>query len=294
MSWLTDIVPPKIRALVQKRDVPDDLWHKCKACEQMIFHRELNNNLKVCTHCGYHMRMNATERLKMLFDDGEYRSVELPDVPSDPLKFKDSKKYTDRLKDYRNRTGHKDAIVVAHGQMAGMGVVVAAFDFDFMGGSMGVGVGEALITAAKLAVMQQVPLIAIPSSGGARMQEGILSLMQLPRSVVAVEEVKEAGLPYLVILSDPTTGGVSASFAMLGDVALSEPGAVIGFAGRRVIEETIRAKLPDDFQKAEYLYEKGMIDIVVERKGLKEKVTTLLSLLTQPKPAGQMFRLAKG
>lgn len=293
MSWLTDIVPPKIRALVQKREVPDDLWHKCPKCEQMLFHRELNNNLKVCSQCGHHLRMNATERLKMLFDNGEYRSVELPDVPADPLKFKDTKKYTDRLKDYRNRTGHQDAIVVAHGTMGGMGVVIAAFDFDFMGGSMGVGVGEALVTAAKLAVMQQVPLIAIPSSGGARMQEGILSLMQLPRSVVAVEEVKEAGLPYLVILSDPTTGGVSASFAMLGDVAISEPGAVIGFAGRRVIEETIRAKLPEDFQKAEYLYDKGMVDIVVERKGLKEKVTTLLSLLTQPKPAGQMFRLGK-
>lgn len=293
MSWLTDIVPPKIRALVQKRDVPDDLWHKCRKCEQMIFHRELNNNLKVCPHCGHHMRMNASERLKMLFDDGEYRSVELPDVPSDPLKFKDTKKYTDRLKDYRGRTGNQDAIVVAHGQMGGMGAVVAAFDFDFMGGSMGVGVGEALITAAKLAVMQQVPLIAIPSSGGARMQEGILSLMQLPRSVVAVEEVKEAGLPYLVVLSDPTTGGVSASFAMLGDIALSEPGAVIGFAGRRVIEETIRAKLPDNFQKAEYLYEKGMVDIVVERKELKEKLTTLMSLLTQPKPAGQVFQIGK-
>lgn len=293
MSWLTDIVPPKIRALVQKREVPDDLWHKCPKCEQMLFHRELNNNLKVCSQCGHHLRMNATERLKMLFDNGEYRSVELPDVPADPLKFKDSKRYTDRLKEYRNRTGHQDAIVVAHGTMGGMGVVIAAFDFDFMGGSMGVGVGEALVTAAKLAVMQQVPLIAIPSSGGARMQEGILSLMQLPRSVVAVEEVKEAGLPYLVILSDPTTGGVSASFAMLGDVAISEPGAVIGFAGRRVIEETIRAKLPEDFQKAEYLYDKGMVDIVVERKGLKEKVTTLLSLLTQPKPAGQMFRLGK-
>lgn len=294
MNWLTNIVPPKIRALVQKRDVPDDLWHKCPACEQMIFHRDLSNNLKVCPHCGYHMRMNAKERLKMLFDDGEYRSVELPDVPTDPLKFKDSKRYTDRLKDYRSKTGQQDAIIVAHGKMGGMGVVIAAFDFDFMGGSMGLGVGEALVTAARLAVMQQVPFIAIPASGGARMQEGILSLMQLPRSVVAVEEVKEAGLPYLVILSDPTTGGVSASFAMLGDIAISEPGAVIGFAGRRVIEETIRAKLPDDFQKAEYLYNKGMVDMVVPRKELKDRVTTLLSLLTQPKPAGQMFRLSKG
>ncbi len=290
MNWISNFVRPKIRALVQK-EVPENLWRKCNSCAQMIFHRELEANLLVCPHCGYHMRIGAAERLKMLFDDGEYKAIELPEVPVDPLKFRDRKRYVERLKEAQAKTNGKEAIRVAHGTMGGQPVVIAAFDFFFMGGSMGAAVGEALLSAARLAVPQDAALIAIPASGGARMQEGILSLMQMPRSVIAVEQVKEAGLPYIVLLSDPTTGGVTASFAMLGDVALAEPGAIVGFAGKRVIEETIRETLPEGFQRAEYLLDHGMIDMVVHRRDLRETIIRLLDLLRRKTPSAEVVVL---
>ena len=284
MSWLNNFVRPKLQALVRKADVPDNLWEKCPSCGQMIFHRELEANLRVCPHCGHHMRIGVVRRLEMLFDDGRYQRIDLPRTDPDPLKFRDRKRYSDRLRESQSRTNEQDALVVAHGRMGGMETVIAAFNFEFMGGSMGSAVGEGLIAAARLAVELQAPLIVVPASGGARMQEGILSLMQMPRSIIAVEEVKEAGLPYIVLLTDPTTGGVSASFAMLGDIALAEPGAVIGFAGARVIEETIREKLPEGFQRAEYLLDHGMVDIVVPRSQLRETLIRLLRLLNNPMP----------
>ncbi len=291
MNWLTNFVRPKIRALVRKADVPDNLWDKCPNCTKMIFHRDLEANARVCPHCGHHMRLPAKRRLEMLFDEGSYTRIELPKVPNDPLRFRDQKRYTDRLKEAREKTGEWDAIVVAHGKLGGLPVVAAVFNFDFMGGSMGIAVGEALLAAARLAVLQQAALIVVPSSGGARMQEGILSLMQLPRTVLAADEVKEAGLPYIVVLTDPTTGGVSASFAMLGDIALAEPGAVIGFAGARVIEETIREKLPPGFQRAEYLLEHGMVDMVVHRHQLRETLMRLIRLLMARGPVAEVLPL---
>lgn len=282
MNWITNYVRPKIQALVTKNEVPDDLWEKCSACGQMIFHRELEKNLKVCPHCGHHMRLSVRRRLELLFDEGKFQIIELPATPNDPLKFRDRKRYGERLKDAQSKSKESEAILVAHGTMDGNAVVAAAFNFAFMGGSMGVAVGEGLLAAAKLAVLQDATLLAIPASGGARMQEGILSLMQMPRSVVAVEMVKEARLPYIVILTDPTTGGVSASFAMLGDIAIAEPGAVIGFAGQRVIQETIRQTLPDGFQRAEYLLEHGMVDMVVPRQELRSTLIRIISLIRQP------------
>jgi len=279
MNWLTNLVRPRIRALVNDRDVPENLWQKCPNCEQMLFHRELEANLRVCQHCGHHMRIGAKLRLDTLFDDGTYTLIETPKVAIDPLKFRDRKRYTDRLKDAQAAAGYNDVVRAAHGPMGGRPHVVAAMEFAFMGGSMGMAVGEALIAAAERAVKLKAPFVAVSSSGGARMQEGVLSLMQLPRSVIAVESVRDAGLPYIVVLTDPTTGGVSASFAMLGDVTLAEPGAIIGFAGTRVIEETIREKLPDGFQRAEYLRDHGMVDIVVERRHLKETLVRITSLL---------------
>ncbi|MBM3571176.1 MAG: acetyl-CoA carboxylase carboxyltransferase subunit beta [Alphaproteobacteria bacterium] len=291
MNWLTNFVRPKIRALVRKTEVPDNLWHKCPSCGQMLFHRDLEANLHLCQHCGCHLRLPAKKRLAMLFDDGVCTAIELPKTPADPLRFRDRQRYSERLKDAQNKTANGDAIQVAHGKIGGHGAVVAAFDFEFMGGSMGMAVGEALVAAAKLAVLQQAALIAVPASGGARMQEGILSLMQMPRTTLAVEDVKEAGLPYLVILTDPTTGGVTASFAMLGDVAIAEPGAVVGFAGARVIAETIREQLPDGFQRAEYLLDHGMVDMVVPRHRLRETLARLLDLLRRPDPPAEVLRL---
>jgi len=285
MSWLTNFVRPKIRALVRKADVPENLWDKCPACGQMIFHRELEANLRVCTHCGHHMRIDVKRRLELLFDGGAYERTETPKVEVDPLKFRDRKKYADRLREAQSKTEEQDAIVVAHGLVGGQKVVVAAFNFDFMGGSMGTGVGEGLVTASDLAVKEGAAFIAIPASGGARMQEGILSLMQMPRSVIAIDRVKEAGLPFIVLLTDPTTGGVTASFAMLGDIHVSEPGAQIGFAGARVIEETIREKLPEGFQRAEYLLDHGIVDLVVARKDLPRQLARVIGLLTQQSPS---------
>jgi acetyl-CoA carboxylase carboxyl transferase subunit beta len=287
MSWLTNFVLPKIRAAVGRKAVPDNLWHKCPGCEQMLFYRELETNLHVCRNCGHHLRIGAALRLKMLFDDGASTQIELPRTVVDPLKFRDRKRYTDRLKEGQSAFGpHSDAVVVAHGRIGGVPAVVAAFEFEFMGGSMGIAAGEALLAAAKLAVLQEAALIVVPASGGARMQEGVLSLMQMPRTIIAADMVKEAGLPYIVVLTDPTTGGVSASFAMVGDITLAEPGAIIGFAGARVIEETIRETLPDGFQRAEYLLEHGMIDQVVPRAELRPTLGRILGLLRHPHDAG--------
>src|SRR5579863_7016010 len=284
MNWLTNYVLPKIRAFTRK-DVPDNLWKKCPGCEQMLFHRELAAHLEVCRHCGHHFRIGSQARFAMLFDDGVFEKIELPRVMADPLRFRDRKRYTDRLREGQAALGAgSDAVALAEGKIGGTLAVVAAFDFAFMGGSMGVAVGEGLLAASRRAVEREAALIVVPASGGARMQEGILSLMQMPRTILAADMVKEAGLPYIVLLTDPTTGGVSASFAMLGDITLAEPGAVVGFAGARVIEETIREKLPEGFQRAEYLLEHGMVDDVVARKELKETLARIIRLLMSPAP----------
>lgn len=292
MNWLQNFVRPKLKELVGgQKEIPENLWNKCPGCGEMIFHRDLEKNLRVCSHCGYHLRFGSDERLKMLFDNGEFQRIDLPEVSVDPIKFRDRKKYVDRIKEAQTKTGLEDALVVAYGSMGGLDVVIAALDFSFMGGSMGSRVGEGLITAARLAVVHNASLVVIPSSGGARMQEGIMSLMQMARTTIAVEEVKEAGLPYIVVLTDPTTGGVSASFAMLGDVAIAETGAVIGFAGARVIEQTIREKLPEGFQRAEYLLEHGMVDMVVRRQDLRKTLTQVIGLLVNSAPKGDVLAL---
>ncbi|MBN9509679.1 MAG: acetyl-CoA carboxylase carboxyltransferase subunit beta [Alphaproteobacteria bacterium] len=279
MSWLTEYVRPRIRTLLGRREVPDNLWLQCPACQQMIFHTELERNCKVCPQCGHHLRASVDERLRWTFDEGQFTRIELPKVPADPLRFRDSQRYTDRLRAARDATHRDDALAVAHGMVGGQRAVVAVMDFAFMAGSMGAAVGEGLVAAAKLAVLQEAPLIVFTASGGARMQEGTVSLMQMPRSVIALETVKEAGLPYIVVLTDPTTGGVSASFAMLGDLHIAEPGALIGFAGARVIEQTVREKLPEGFQRAEYLHEHGMVDMVVKRTELAAMLGRLITLL---------------
>ena len=281
MSWLTEYVRPKFRTLLGQRDVPDNLWAQCDACQQMIFSNELEKNLRVCPHCGHHMPVSATVRLGFIFDDGKYAKLELPKVPADPLGFRDEKRYTDRLRDARSKTHLDDALVVAAGAIGGIKAVAAAMEFRFMGGSMGAAVGEGLLTAAKRAVQDGAPLIVFTASGGARMQEGMVSLMQMPRSTIAVHMVREAGLPYLVVLTNPTTGGVTASFAMLGDIHLAEPGATIGFAGARVIEQTVRETLPDGFQKSEYLLDHGIVDMVVPRGELAATLARLLGLLVK-------------
>lgn len=290
MNWLTDFVKPKIQAFMNRSDkLPDDLWIKCPACEQMIFHRDLQDNLRVCPHCQHCMRLPVVERLELLFDR-TYQTLPLPGVPEDPLKFKDSKRYVERLKEYRTKTQKEDAITVAVGAIGGHETVVAVMDFAFMGGSMGLFVGHAFVTAVRLAVQKGAPFLVVTASGGARMQEGILSLMQMPATVMALEALNDACLPYLVLLTDPTMGGVSASFAMLGDITLAEPGALIGFAGPRVIEETIKQKLPQGFQRAEFLRDHGMVDIVVPRKELKSRIELLINVLVSnstkvPSPA---------
>ena len=279
MSWLTEYVRPKIRTLLGRREVPENLWLQCPACQQMLYHTELVKNLKVCSHCGHHLRPRAEERLAWTFDGGEYTRIELPKVPIDPLRFRDAKRYTDRLRDARDKTGLDDAIVVAHGTIGGQKAVVAAMAFEFIGGSMGAAVGEGRVAAARLAVLQEAGLIVYTSSGGARMMEGAVSLMQLPRTIIAITRVKEAGLPYIPVLTDPTTGGITASFAMLGDIHIAEPNAEIGFAGARVIEQTVREKLPDGFQRSEYLHAHGVVDMVVRRADLPATLGRLLSLL---------------
>ena len=290
MNWISDWALPKISGLF-KRDVPENLWHKCPACEQMIFRRDLDAALNVCPHCGHHMRISAARRLECTLDPG-FSRIELPKAPADPLRFRDQRRYSDRLKEAQAKSAMDDAVAVGHGAIEGQRAVVAAFEFAFMGGSMGAGVGEAVVTAAKLAVLQDAPLIVFTASGGARMQEGAVSLMQMPRTVIATRLVKEAGLPFIVVMCDPTTGGVTASFAMLGDIHIAEPNALIGFAGARVIEQTVREKLPEGFQRAEYLLEHGILDMVVKRTEMRATLARVISLLREPvlAPGGEAAR----
>jgi acetyl-CoA carboxylase carboxyl transferase subunit beta len=280
MNWISDWALPKISGLF-KRDVPENLWHKCPSCEQMIFRRDLDAALNVCPHCGHHMRISAARRLECTLDAG-FSRIELPKAPADPLRFRDQRRYSDRLKEAQVNSAMDDAVAVAHGTIEGSRAVVAAFEFAFMAGSMGAGVGEAIVTAAKLAVLQDSPLIIFTASGGARMQEGAVSLMQMPRTVIATRLVKEAGLPFIVVMCDPTTGGVTASFAMLGDIQIAEPNAMIGFAGARVIEQTVREKLPEGFQRAEYLLEHGILDMVVKRGEMRATLARVIGLLRTP------------
>jgi len=283
VNWINSLVRPKIRDLLKKREVPENLWIKCPETGEMVFHRDLEANLWVVPNSGHHMRMPALKRLETLFDGGDYEMVETPEAHADPLKFRDTKKYVDRLKEYRAKTGENDAIRVARGKVNGAPLTAVVQDFAFMGGSLGMAAGEAILTGMQTAVTNHTPFVLFAASGGARMQEGILSLMQMPRTTVGVQMLREAGLPYIVVLTNPTTGGVSASYAMLGDVHIAEPGAQIGFAGRRVIEQTIREKLPEGFQSAEYLLEHGMVDMVVKRHDLKDTIARICDILMKRK-----------
>jgi acetyl-CoA carboxylase carboxyl transferase subunit beta len=281
MNWITNYVRPKINSMLGRREMPENLWIKDPESGEMVFHKDLESNQFVIPSSGHHMKISARERLKFFFDDGRFEVIENPKVAVDPLKFRDERRYVDRLKDARAKTGMEDAILNALGTIEGLPIVATVQDFAFMGGSLGMAAGDAIIRAFEVAVEKRRPMILFAASGGARMQEGILSLMQLPRTTVAVDRLKEAGLPYIVVLTNPTTGGVTASYAMLGDVHIAEPGALIGFAGPRVIEQTIREKLPDGFQRAEYLMDHGMVDMVVSRLELKSTIARLLKILTK-------------
>ncbi len=280
MSWLTR-TRSRLTGFMARRDTPDNLWHKCRNCGAMLYTKEFDENLRVCPTCDHHERIGPALRFAQIFDGGVSETIAVPAVPEDPLKFRDQKKYTDRLKAARIATGEGEAMMVARGHIGGVAAVVAVQDFAFMGGSMGQGVGEAFLSGARAAVADRAPFVVFTAAGGARMQEGILSLMQMPRTTVAIAELREAGLPYIVVMTDPTTGGVTASYAMLGDIQIAEPKALIGFAGARVIEQTIREKLPEGFQRAEYLLEHGMLDMVVARKDLAETLGRVLGLLAR-------------
>tara|TARA_X000001036_G_scaffold60380_1_gene50374 strand:+ start:271 stop:1149 length:879 start_codon:yes stop_codon:yes gene_type:complete len=283
MSWLTNFVRPKLRALIKKSDSPNNLWIKCNSCGQMVYHKDLFETMNVCPNCDHHMKMTARQRIEWILDEGTIKELNVPEINIDPLKFRDSKRYLDRLKDAKSKTNSQDAIIMASGQIGGNSAMAVALDFNFMGGSMGSAVGEGFLEATKEAVNLNIPLVIFTSSGGARMQEGIFSLMQLPKTVVGVNKLKEKNIPYIVVLTDPTTGGVSASFAMLGDVTFAEPGALIGFAGPRVIQSTVKETLPEGFQTAEYLLEHGMIDDVIPRKNLKAAISNTIFLLQNNK-----------
>ena len=277
MSWLSRVrsgIP-----FLPKRQSADNLWHKCRKCQSMVFTKEWEDNLYCCPRCEHHDRIGPAERFEQVFDAGKHELLPSPDVREDPLRFRDAKRYTDRLKAARSATEEKDALINARGKIGGKKAIVGVQDFAFMGGSMGVAVGAAFVAGVRAAIKDNVPYVLFTAAGGARMQEGILSLMQMPRTTVALAELKEAGLPYIVVLTDPTTGGVTASYAMLGDVQIAEPGALIGFAGARVIEQTIREKLPEGFQRAEYLLEHGIIDMVVRRHELKDRLALLIDYL---------------
>ncbi|GGC45472.1 acetyl-CoA carboxylase, carboxyltransferase subunit beta [Chelatococcus reniformis] len=280
MNWISDVVRPKIKTLF-KREVPENLWIKCPDTGQMVFHKEVEANLFVIPGSNFHLRMGATDRLKSMFDGERWEDIALPEVPLDPLKFRDEKRYVDRLRDARAKTGQPDAVKAGVGEIEHLPVTIAVQDFEFMGGSLGMAAGEAIVTAMETAVSRSTPFVLFAASGGARMQEGMFSLMQMPRSTVAVRRLRAAQLPYIVVLTNPTTGGVTASYAMLGDIHIAEPGALIGFAGPRVIEQTIREKLPDGFQRAEYLREHGMVDMVVHRHQLKPTIARLCRILTR-------------
>ena len=283
MSWLSNFVRPKLRALIKKTDSANNLWIKCNGCEQMVYHKDLKDTLRVCPTCDYHMKMSAKERIEWLLDEGTVKELSIPKANIDPLKFKDSKKYIDRIKEAKSKSNSDEAIIMASGQIGGNNAMVVALDFNFMGGSMGSAVGEGFLEASIEAINLNIPLVIFTSSGGARMQEGIFSLMQLPKTVVAVNSLKEKNIPYIVVLTDPTTGGVSASFAMLGDITFAEPGALIGFAGPRVIQSTVNETLPEGFQTSEYLLEHGMIDDVIHRKNLKYSIANTIALLRKNK-----------
>jgi acetyl-CoA carboxylase carboxyl transferase subunit beta len=283
MSWLTRV--RNAIASVTQKETADNLWHKCPSCGQMIFTKEYEENLSVCPSCDHHGRIGPKTRFAQLFDEGRHALLPSPRVPEDPLKFRDSKRYVDRLKAARTTTNEPDALLNARGEIGGHLAIVGVQDFAFMGGSMGVGVGEAFIAGVRAAIVERVPYIIFTAAGGARMQEGILSLMQMPRTTAGIAELKEAGLPYIVVLTDPTTGGVTASYAMLGDLQIAEPGALIGFAGQRVIEQTIREKLPEGFQRAEYLLDHGMLDMVVHRRELRETLGRVIEFVMPEKAA---------
>ena len=285
MNWITNYVRPRINSIFSRRETPENLWQKCDSCGTMLFHRELSENLNVCTNCGHHMGITPRERFLSLFDGGIFTEVTVPEPVADPLSFRDQKKYPDRMKSAQKTTGEAEAMLVASGEIGRTPIVAAAQDFSFMGGSMGMYVGNAIIAAAQKAVDLKRPLILFSAAGGARMQEGILSLMQMPRTTVAVQMLKEAGLPYIVVLTHPTTGGVTASYAMLGDVHIAEPNALICFAGPRVIEQTIRETLPEGFQRAEYLLDHGMLDRVTKRTDLREELITVTRMLLNLPPA---------
>jgi acetyl-CoA carboxylase carboxyl transferase subunit beta len=281
VNWINNVVRPKIRSILRKKEMPDNLWVKCPETGQMIYYKDLEANQFVVPGSNYHMRVAAPARLKGLFDGAEYETIALPDVPIDPLKFRDERRYTDRIKDARGKTGLGDAVLVGAGKLQGEKIVAAVQDFDFMGGSLGMAAGEAVICGLETAANRKTPFIMFAASGGARMQEGILSLMQLPRTTAAVIELREAHKPYIVVLTNPTTGGVTASYAMLGDVHIAEPGALIGFAGPRVIEQTIREKLPEGFQRSEFLKQHGMVDMVVHRHELRPTLSNLCHVLSK-------------
>ena len=284
MNWMSNVVPPKIRSFL-KRETPENLWVKCPESGQLVFHKDLEANLFVVPESGYHMQCPARVRMNALFDKDTFQEIAVSEVPVDPLKFRDVKRYSDRLKDYRNKTGLQDAILVGSGKLAGQAVTAAVQDFSFQGGTLGMAAGEAIITGMSEAVKHHTPIIMFTASGGARMQEGMFSLMQMPRTTIAVRRLREAKLPYIVVLTNPTTGGVTASYAMLGDVHIAEPGAVIGFAGARVIEQTIRERLPEGFQRAEYLMAHGMVDMVVKRQDMRATLARLCALLCNlPQP----------
>jgi len=276
MNWLTNFVKPKLSALVNRREVPENLWQNCPSCANMMHHKDLNENLRVCITCNYHFRMSAEKRIEILFGENNFKEIELNIIPDDPLKFNDKKKYTDRLKEYRKKTNRNDAFILGKGDINQKKAVFGFMNFNFMGGSMGRAVGDGIVFGTKKAIENKCPYIIFTSSGGARMQEGIISLMQMPRTVAAVELLNQNKIPYIVVLTEPTTGGVTASFAMLGDITIAEKGSTIGFAGKRVIQDTIREELPIDFQKAEYLHEHGMVDIIVHRKDLKKTLSDIL------------------
>jgi len=285
MNWITNYVRPRINSIFSRREIPENLWSKCDECGTMLFHRELSGNLNVCTNCGHHMGITPRARFAALFDGGLFNEVDVPLPTPDPLQFRDQKKYPDRLRTAQKETGEKESMLVATGEMGRTPIVAAAQDFSFMAGSMGMYVGNAIIAAAETAVRLKRPLVLFSAAGGARMQEGILSLMQMPRTTVAVQTLREAGLPYIVVLTHPTTGGVTASYAMLGDVQIAEPGALICFAGPRVIEQTIREKLPEGFQRAEYLLEHGMLDRVTPRTEMRDELITIIRMLMDMPPA---------
>ena len=282
MNWITNYVRPRINSMLGRRpEVPENLWIKCPETGEMVFHKDLEDNKWVLPASGYHMKMPAKARLVDLFDGGVYEALPPPPVAQDPLKFRDSKKYTDRLRDSRTKTEQEDTILAGVGLLRGLKIVAVVHEFQFMGGSLGIAAGEAIVKAFERAISERCPLVMFPASGGARMQEGILSLMQLPRTTVAVNMLKEAGMPYIVVLTNPTTGGVTASYAMLGDVHIAEPGAEICFAGKRVIEQTIREKLPEGFQTSEYLLEHGMVDMVIDRREIPDTLANLLKIMTK-------------